>query len=406
MQRYTSRAAALVAARNVLGSGRLAGMPASPALLSAVTFPAGSWRLASDVQKGGSEPSNPNRPSAAAWADAAAGKSIPEMERKGAPQARDEPSTCDATIEEQQALWLALACIVMRPRIMSDKLKNVLDNAEKLPLLITAAMRTMNWEFDNKAVVKRQIEVAERDISGVDIRDDAAVKTFFASRRAPAGLFDAPLGSQVEDASIVWTLDDAISCGNEFVRVTEQPNEHWLRLLPATSADDGSTTELTFRFDAKSVHVTKAHRTNPIRFYFENSEGLLTFNDVPVKSKRELVGILKTRSSRQGIAEGFFAPGSQLDPGRFPFDHHIRPPAGPGPETPPTTSCTTLAVQATCCACQRRGGLGQEHVVRLQSATTGRGSPWGVVLLEHRRQKSIHVQQDRVSRRRNHQQPQ
>jgi hypothetical protein len=60
------------------------------------------------------------------------------------------------------------------------------------------------------------------------------------------------------------------------------------------------------------MHVTKAHRTNPIRFYFENSEGLLTFNDVPVKSKRELVGILQARSSRQGIAEGFFAQGSQL----------------------------------------------------------------------------------------------
>jgi hypothetical protein len=72
--------------------------------------------------------------------------------------------------------------------------------------------------------------VAERDISGVDIRDVAALKTFFATRRAPAALFDASLPStaeryrslQVEDTSIVWTLDDAISCGNEFVRVTEQ----------------------------------------------------------------------------------------------------------------------------------------------------------------------------------------
>jgi hypothetical protein len=82
MQRYTSRAAALVAARSVLGSGRLAGMPASPALLSAVTFPAGSWRLASDVEKGGSEQSNPNRPSAVAWARGAAGKSIPEMSER------------------------------------------------------------------------------------------------------------------------------------------------------------------------------------------------------------------------------------------------------------------------------------------------------------------------------------
>jgi hypothetical protein len=260
MQRYTSRVAALVAARSVLGSGRLVGMPASPALSSAVTFPAGSCGVASN-------------------------------------------STCVAVIEEQQALWLALTCIVMRPHIRNDELKNMLGDAEKLSLLITTAMRTMNWEFDNKDLVKRQIEVAERDIDGVDLCDVAALKTFFAERYR---------GSQVEDTSIVWTLDDAISCGNEFVRVTEQPNEQWLRLLPAKSADDGSTTEITFRFDAKSVHVTKAHRTNPIRFYFENSEGLLTFNGVPVKSKRELVDILKTRTSRQGIAEGYFAQGSQL----------------------------------------------------------------------------------------------
>jgi hypothetical protein len=47
-------------------------------------------------------------------------------------------------------LWLALACIVMRPRIKNDELKKTLDDAEKLSLLITTAMRTMNGEFDNK----------------------------------------------------------------------------------------------------------------------------------------------------------------------------------------------------------------------------------------------------------------
>jgi hypothetical protein len=89
------------------------------------------------------------------------------------------------------------------------------------------------------------------------------------------------------------------------------------------------------------MHVTEGPRQNPIRFCFKrNSKALLTFNGVPVKSKRELVGILQARSSRQGIAKGFFAPGSQLDPGRFPFNHHIYPPAGPGPETSPTTNCT------------------------------------------------------------------
>jgi hypothetical protein len=226
MQRYTSRAAALVAARSVLGSGRLAGMPASPALLSAVTFPAGSCGLASNVGNGGSAQSNPNRPSAVAWADVAplarASQRLSERKQLRAP---DEPSTCVAVIEEQQALWLALACIVMRPHIKNDELKKTLGDAEKLSLLITTAMRTMNWEFDNKDLVKRQIAVAERDIDGVDIRDVAALKTFFAERYR---------GSQVEDTSIVWTLDDAISCGNEFVRVTEQPNEQWLRLLPAT----------------------------------------------------------------------------------------------------------------------------------------------------------------------------
>jgi hypothetical protein len=226
MQRYTSRAAALVAARSVLGFGRLVGMP-SPALFSAVMFPAGSWRLASDVE-GGSEQSNPNRPSAVAWVGGAAGKNVPEAGRKKAARAPHVSSTCGATIEEQQALWLALACIVMRPRVRNDELKQTLGDAAKLSMLITTAMRSMNGEFDNKDLVARQIEVAERDINGVNIRDVAALKTFFASRRAPSALFDAPLPStaepyrslEVEDTSIAWTLDDAISCGNEFVRVT------------------------------------------------------------------------------------------------------------------------------------------------------------------------------------------
>jgi hypothetical protein len=179
MQRYTSRAAALVAARSVLGSGGLAGTPASPALLSAVMFPAGSWRLASDVEKGGSEQPNPNRPSAGAWVGGAAGRNIPEAGRKKAVRAPHVSSTCGATIEEQQALWFALACIVMRPRVRSDELKKTLGDAEKLPLLITTAMRSMNGEFDNKDLVKRQIEVAERDISGVDMGDVVALRTFF-----------------------------------------------------------------------------------------------------------------------------------------------------------------------------------------------------------------------------------
>jgi hypothetical protein len=263
---------------------------------------------------------------------------------------RKEPSTCGATIEEQQALWLALACIVMRARVRNDELKKTLGDTEKLSLLITTAMRSMNREFDNKDLVKRQIAVAERDINGVDIRDDAALKTFFASRRAPAVRFDVLLPStaeryrslEVEGTSIVWTLDDAISCGNDFVDVTRQPNEQWLRLLPATRVDfiarDGQSTEITFRFDAQAAHVTEDHVTNPVRF--TNSKGRLTFTGVPVKSKRELVEILQARSSRQGIAKGFFAPDSQLDPGRFPFKHRIHPSAGPGSETSPTTSCT------------------------------------------------------------------
>jgi hypothetical protein len=67
-----------------------------------------------------------------AWAGGAAGKSIPEAERKEADRAPDEPSTCVAVIEEQQALWLALACIVMRPRIRNDKLKKTLGDAGML----------------------------------------------------------------------------------------------------------------------------------------------------------------------------------------------------------------------------------------------------------------------------------
>jgi hypothetical protein len=168
-------------------------------------------------------------------------------------------------------------------------------------------------------------------------------------RRAPSALFNSPLPStaepyrslEVEDTSIAWTLDGAISCGNEFVRVTG--NQMRLRLLPATCvafiARDGHATEITFRFDAQAAHVTEDHVTNPIRFCFTRNKAILTFNGEPVKSKRELVEILKTRSSRQGIAKGFFAPDSQLIPGRFLFNRRINPPTGPGPETPPTTSC-------------------------------------------------------------------
>jgi hypothetical protein len=246
-------------------------------------------------------------------------------------------------IEERQALRLALACFVMLPKVKNAALKNTLRDETKLRVLITGALKTMYRDFDDEQLVKDQIKAAKQHSNSLDIRNTKAVKKLFARHPLPAASVGAAQPSKVvrprspkeTDDSIKWSVELAVGCGNAFVEQT-QKSEDYLPLGQAGHCKFDYGTAIFYCFDPRAQYDVP----ESIFFLFYPADKSLTCDAKPVKSKRELVEILETRSSRQRIERGFFAPDSQLTPGHLPFNHRVRPPDGPGAVTPPRSTCT------------------------------------------------------------------
>jgi hypothetical protein len=250
------------------------------------------------------------------------------------------------TIEGQQALRLALACFVMLPKVKNAALKNTLRDETKLRVLITGALKTLYRDFDDEQLVKDQIEAAKQHSSSLDIRNTKAVKKLFARHPLPAASVGAAQPSKVvrprspneKDDSIKWSVELAVGCGNAFAKQT-QKSEDYLPLGQAAHCKVVYDTLIVFGFDPRA-HKSRYNVPESIHFLFDPVDKSLTCDAKPVKSKRELVEILETRSSRQRIERGFFAPDSQLTSGHLPFNHRVVPPDGPGAVTPPRSTCT------------------------------------------------------------------